>query len=543
MTVLSFDSKQFKFHAIALIVCLALSAIAYGNIVDSFFLSDDFNWVYQVKTRGPLGVWTTPPDVFFRPLVSLTLFFDYQIWGLNPVGYHLTNIFFHGLNGFLVYQLSRLLFREAKLAGKFVTIFSILSAFIFIILPSHVEAVTWIAARSDVIATSFGLAAFCCYLKYKETGDRRWFLFSYLLFLLGLLSKESVLVYPGFLFLYEIYDHLNQKKAANKIYKIFYFPLIYAVAFFPYFKLRYWGLKQFIGGYGSDVHMNFDFAIILRGLYSSIRIFIPPLNPVYAGIWPLSFSVFLAVILIFTIVCFWKRGIYNSIAKLVILLLGLFFVSLLPVINIPVSLWTTEGERLLYLPSVFLVILSVFVLGFLLSRFRLITAIVFITLSLFFSYQLYASNQKWIAAGQISKQVLESIDRELEGDGMFLINIPDSLNGAYIYRNSLYPATQLFCQSQIDGIDNASFHNILSPSDAVDVTQIAENEYRVQLRSPGTFFMNVHLPFEDRLETQNFTISDVDYTTLQSFTIKIKERIKPNQVAYYSQGQVISLKN
>lgn len=139
--------------------------------------------------------------------------------------------------------------------------------------------------------------------------------------------------------------------------------------------------------------------------------------------------------------------------------------------------------------------------------------------------------------------MLESIDRELEGDGMFLINIPDSLNGAYIYRNSLYPATQLFCQSQIDGIDNASFHNILSPSDAVDVTQIAENEYRVQLRSPGTFFMNVHLPFEDRLETQNFTISDVDYTTLQSFTIKIKERIKPNQVAYYSQGQVISLKN
>lgn len=168
MTVLGCDSKQLKSHAIALIVCLALSAIAYGNIVESFFLSDDFNWVYQVKTRGPLGVWTTPPDVFFRPLVSLTLFFDYQIWGLNPVGYHLTNIFFHGLNGFLVYQLSRLLFRGAKLAGKFVTIFSILSAFIFIILPSHVEAVTWIAARSDVIATSFGLAAFCCYLKYTD---------------------------------------------------------------------------------------------------------------------------------------------------------------------------------------------------------------------------------------------------------------------------------------------------------------------------------------------------------------------------------------
>jgi len=542
MTVLGFDSKQLKSHAIALMFCLALSAIAYGNIIDSFFLSDDFNWVYQIQTEGAFGVWTTPPDVFFRPIISLTLFLDYRIWGLNPVGYHLTNIFFHGLNGFLVYELSRLLFRDAKLAGNFVDFASIISAFIFIILPSHVEAVTWISARSDLVATCFGLAALCCYLKYKETRDRGWFLFSYLFFFLGLLSKESVIIYPGLIFLYEIYDLLKQKFEIKKTYKIIYYPLIYVAAFPVYLGLRYLGLQKLLGGYGSGVHMNFDPAIIRRGLGSSLRIFIPPLPHTPEATWQTFFAVFMGAILTFVIVCFWQRGVYRSIAKLVILLLGLFFVSLFPVINIRISVWNTEAERLLYLPSVFLVILGVLVLGFLLSQYRLPTAILFLMISTFFSDHLYTSNQNWSMAGQISKQVMESVDRELEGDGMLLINIPDNLNGVYIYRNGFYPGTQLFCKSKINWINTATFNNLVSPYDSVSINRISSNEYWVKLLSPGTFFMNVHLPFEERLETKNFTISDVDYTTMQSFRIKIKERIDPNQVAYYSNGQVISLK-
>ncbi|WAK74528.1 hypothetical protein AP9108_34270 [Arthrospira sp. PCC 9108] len=74
-----------KWHAITLISGWILTAIAYGNIINSFFLSDDFNWIYQIKTKGAFGVWTTPPDVFFRPLISLTLFADYQLWELNPL--------------------------------------------------------------------------------------------------------------------------------------------------------------------------------------------------------------------------------------------------------------------------------------------------------------------------------------------------------------------------------------------------------------------------------------------------------------------------
>ena len=530
-----------KWHAITLISGWILTAIAYGNIINSFFLSDDFNWIYQIKTRGVFGVWTTPPDVFFRPLISLTLFADYQLWELNPLGYHLTNLFFHGLNAFLVYAMSRLLFRGADLAGKLINIFSLVSGFIFIILHSHVEAVTWISARSDLVATCFGLAAFCGYLKYKETDNNRLFFISYILFFLGLLSKESVIIYPGLVFLYELYNYLNKNYYINLL-EILYLPLMYASVLPIYLGLRYLGIRQFLGGYGSGVHTNFNLDMIQRGLASSLRIIIPPLPNIPEENWVIFFAIFMTIICTFVVVCLCRQGVYILIAKLAILLLGLFGTSLLPVINIRISLSNTEGERLLYLPSAFLVILLVLVIGVSLARFRVLLAIQFMIISIILSYYLYSFNQNWNLAGNIAKQVIESIDQEIQGRRMFLINIPDNLNGVYIYRNGLYAAGQLFAESEIELLNNATFNNLINPSNALNINRIGDREYWVKLLSPGTYFMNVHIPFDQRLETQNFIISDVDFQTMQSFRIQIKDRIQPGEVGYYSGGRVINTK-
>nr|WP_286180226.1 hypothetical protein [Arthrospira platensis] len=530
-----------KWHAITLISGWILTAIAYGNIINSFFLSDDFNWIYQIKTRGVFGVWTTPPDVFFRPLISLTLFADYQLWELNPLGYHLTNLFFHGLNAFLVYAMSRLLFRGADLAGKLINIFSLVSGFIFIILHSHVEAVTWISARSDLVATCFGLAAFCGYLKYKETDNNRLFFISYILFFLGLLSKESVIIYPELVLLYELYNYLNKNNYINLL-KILYLPLMYASVLPIYLGLRYLGIRQFLGGYGSGVHTNFNLDIIQRGLASSLRIIIPPLPNIPEENWVIFFAIFMTIICTFVVVCLCRQGVYILIAKLAILLLGLFGTSLLPVINIRISLSNTEGERLLYLPSAFLVILLVLVIGVSLARFRVLLAIQFMIISIILSYYLYSFNQNWNLAGNIAKQVIESIDQEIQGRRMFLINIPDNLNGVYIYRNGLYAAGQLFAESEIELLNNATFNNLINPSNSLNVDRIGDREYWVKLLSPGTYFMNVHIPFDQRLETQNFIISDVDFQTMQSFRIQIKDRIQPGEVGYYSGGRVINTK-
>ncbi len=530
-----------KWHAITLISGWILTAIAYGNIINSFFLSDDFNWIYQIKTRGVFGVWTTPPDVFFRPLISLTLFADYQLWELNPLGYHLTNLFFHGLNAFLVYAMSRLLFRGADLAGKLINIFSLVSGFIFIILHSHVEAVTWISARSDLVATCFGLAAFCGYLKYKETDNNRLFFISYILFFLGLLSKESVIIYPGLVLLYELYNYLNKNNYINLL-KILYLPLMYASVLPIYLGLRYLGIRQFLGGYGSGVHTNFNLDIIQRGLASSLRIIIPPLPNIPEENWVIFFAIFMTIICTFVVVCLCRQGVYILIAKLAILLLGLFGTSLLPVINIRISLSNTEGERLLYLPSAFLVILLVLVIGVSLARFRVLLAIQFMIISIILSYYLYSFNQNWNLAGNIAKQVIESIDQEIQGRRMFLINIPDNLNGVYIYRNGLYAAGQLFAESEIELLNNATFNNLINPSNALNINRIGDREYWVKLLSPGTYFMNVHIPFDQRLETQNFIISDVDFQTMQSFRIQIQDRIQPGEVGYYSGGRVINTK-
>jgi len=112
-----------------LILYILLSLIIYSTIINSFFLADDFTWVYQIKTRGIFGVWTTAPDVFFRPIISILLFLDYQIWGLNPVGYHLTNIIFHGISCFFVYFISSQLLIHSHLSTKLSQSISMIAGF------------------------------------------------------------------------------------------------------------------------------------------------------------------------------------------------------------------------------------------------------------------------------------------------------------------------------------------------------------------------------------------------------------------------------
>ena len=88
----------------------------------------------------------------------------------------------------------------------------------FLVLPSHVEAVTWISGRSDVVATCFFLADFSSYLHYKNNSNKLWIFSSYILFVFALLSKESVIIYPGLILGYEIYRFFQDKQPLNQLY-------------------------------------------------------------------------------------------------------------------------------------------------------------------------------------------------------------------------------------------------------------------------------------------------------------------------------------
>jgi len=144
------------------------------------------------------------------PVTWLTLGADFAMWGMNPFGYHLTNLLLHSVSAALFYLVSRRLLGLAiPTASRGVLILgAAAAALVFAVHPLRVESVAWITERRDVLSGLFFLAAILAYLRGVETGDciePRWRTYSLLLFAGGLLSKASVMTLPAVLVLLDVY--------------------------------------------------------------------------------------------------------------------------------------------------------------------------------------------------------------------------------------------------------------------------------------------------------------------------------------------------
>jgi hypothetical protein len=136
---------------------------------------------------GPVMAGTTfaEGEIVYRPFVSLTFGLEHALWGMNPVGYHLTNIVLHTLAALSVWLLGRQLGLSwwSSLAG----------AAVFALHPLVVATVPVIARRDSIIpVTAFTAAAACV-----VASDRRCKralglqLLGGALLVIALLSKES----------------------------------------------------------------------------------------------------------------------------------------------------------------------------------------------------------------------------------------------------------------------------------------------------------------------------------------------------------------
>lgn len=135
----------------------------------------------------------------YAPLQIISYMLDYTFWGMNPAGYHLSNILVHAANGILLLQLM------TRLGLSRTTAF--LSATIFLIHPVQVESVAWISQRKNVLALFFILASFHYYLNYRNlsaAGNRGiHYTLSLVCALLALLSKSVAVIIP---FLFMLHD-------------------------------------------------------------------------------------------------------------------------------------------------------------------------------------------------------------------------------------------------------------------------------------------------------------------------------------------------
>jgi len=534
------SKKNIRFYWILLVIFILCGVIAYFNTINSFFLSDDFVLISAISKNGPFAVWTHSPWSFFRPLISLSLFIDYKLWELNPIGYHFTNILIHSLNSFFVFLISFLLVNKIQLFKKRIWGLPLFSGFIFLILPCHTEAVAWISGRTDVIATFFYLSSFCTYLFYKQNSKISYLLISILLFVCALFSKESVITYPFVILSYEIYSYTIEQDNSRKFVHALYLPLIYCILLGLYLSVRCAAIGAIIGGHGSNVHLYFDFSQMFRNsiLYSA-RTFLPPMS---IEIMAILFLIGMAVILIVTVFIVWSKSkalvskIASRMPKILYFLLIAFVISLLPVINLGISIINTQSERFIYLPSVFSSIFLIFLLNFIINN-KKYFVISFVCLLLFFGNSLYRSNEIWRKAGEISKSILGSLKTLGKANRLFIVNLPDNINGAYIYRNGIRNAICLFGNTnQFKNIIIISYNNIYKMDDTVMITK-SSDMYTVRLLNPKASFVNANVPIENTFSTKYYEI--VNFTN-NGYNLRFKKFKSNDKLTFYSAGRMIT---
>lgn len=172
------------------IAIMAVVGLAYVPAMRAGFIWDDNTFLTEnalIKAPdGLLRFWfsTEAPDYF--PLTSSMLWIEWRLWGTNPAGYHVINVLLHAISAVLVW----LVLKKLNIPGAW------LAGLIFGIHPVNVESVAWITERKNTLPMVFYLASILIYLHAETRPHKGWYILALVAFLLGLLSKTSVVMLP-----------------------------------------------------------------------------------------------------------------------------------------------------------------------------------------------------------------------------------------------------------------------------------------------------------------------------------------------------------
>jgi tetratricopeptide (TPR) repeat protein len=340
---------------------------------------------------------------YYRPVISSTYALDYALGGLNPLGFHLTNVIIHIINTLLVLKLLLLIFgTEDRKISKNLLYAAFFGALIFAVHPIHTEAVTWVSGRTDSLSFTFFAAAFIYYIKYSRFWKPLHLILLLLYYILSLLSKEMAITFPVVVILYDIM--LNNGLNKEFIKKHFPAYSVLAVVSVIYLFFRWLILKDVPQRETYFYFYHKDLLTVILTMLQTIplyfRLLVVPIGLLYHynGYLPYVSS-FASISVIYSIIfILFALGVALFMYKkfpVVSFSILIVFITLLPVMNI-VPTMNFMAERFLYIPSLALsfVIALLFIKLGSGKSYRVLFSLVII-LAGFYSYLTYQRNFDW----------------------------------------------------------------------------------------------------------------------------------------------------
>jgi tetratricopeptide (TPR) repeat protein len=195
--------RHFLACLLALLLGVVTMALYWPALGHPFVRYDDDLYVTEnvhVRTGLTMAnvIWAflNPVTGNWHPLTMISHMADSQVFGMNPWGHHLTSVLLHALNTVLVFLwlrgLTGMVWRSALVAALFGWH------------PVNVECVAWIAERKSVLSLCFGLLTLIFYTRYARSdggASHRAYGLTLGCFALGLMSKSILVTWPFVLLL------------------------------------------------------------------------------------------------------------------------------------------------------------------------------------------------------------------------------------------------------------------------------------------------------------------------------------------------------
>ncbi len=203
------------FNLIAFGIITVMTLIAYSNTFKADFHFDDNPTIVDNLNIKQL-TWDNFIAAFngTRPIINLSLLFNYTLSGQNVIGWHIFNISCHIVNSIFVYLLILWTLELPALSDQYSyrsRRMALVGALFFALHPVQTEAVTYIISRTELIATFFYLATFLFFIRGARTGKFSFIIASFVTAALAMGSKEWAVTLPAMLILYDFLFLSNSK--------------------------------------------------------------------------------------------------------------------------------------------------------------------------------------------------------------------------------------------------------------------------------------------------------------------------------------------
>lgn len=361
-------------HAILIIVFAGL--LAYISSLNGQFVFDDIPlivkdqfysekhsfWECWARSFWQIGY----PQTLYRPVTTFSYWINARLGGISSFHFKIFNLLFHLANCVLLFIYLKKLFGKAPIPFS--------AAVIFAVHPIHIEAVVPAFGRGELLCCFFLLLGLILHILAKE--KMFFYLLASVAFLFALWSKEHAIIFLPLCLLQDILlrgtytaDINNSKRNMSLKYKSY---LLCLSVIFVYFVSRYLALQTFLfPPFTTDLALDnplanhppalrFVSALEIQSFAIKLLFWPSVLSHDYsfAQLLPASsfFSakaiLFCAIFASFIIIA---GFLFNDIGKQLLFFALAYLLSVLPAGNFIFASGTIFAERLLYIPSIWII--------------------------------------------------------------------------------------------------------------------------------------------------------------------------------------------